>query len=325
MRNKSHKILLSFVGTNDQGKLKDVEDGAILTVFRERSFDEVHLLWNSSKKKDIDYKLTAEYVAQEIQSRGLCDRVTLHEFVCIDVTDHNEIYPQLLSFCKSLLAGSNRKFTAAIASGTPAMQVCWILMAESGDFPIELIRSKEPKFGKPYVNAVKLGTTLPKIIRLQEERENLIRQKEELLPKLELDTSKGIVKIGTTTIAFSPIEFAYYRYFIERAKTGMEAQRFSGISVPTDFLRAVVKFHKEAFPDAELFRMVLDRMLREGKSLSIGTFRANVTKANVRIAKALNHSAMAKIFQISRDGKRHAVVYGIHIPASKIAIKGGRK
>jgi hypothetical protein len=325
MRTKSYKTLLSFVGTNDQGKLKGDEDGAILTTFRERSFDEVHLLWNPSNKKEINYKAIADYVAAEIKNRGLCDRVSLHEFPCADVTDHNLIYPQLLSLCKSLGTGSNKKFTAAIASGTPAMQVCWILLAESGDFPIELVRSKEPRFGKPYVSVVKLGTTLPKIIRLQEEKKELERQKDEILPKLVMDVNKGTVQIGTANIALSPIEFAYYRYFIERAKDSQEPQRFSGITVSMDFLKTIVRFHKESFPDAELFRLELEKMLREGRSLYIGTFRANITKANSKITKALENPALAKVFQISRYGKRHAVDYGIQIPSTKITIKSSRK
>lgn len=57
------------------------------------------------------------------------------------------------------------------------MQVCWILMAESGDFPVDLIRSNESKFGGQFVTPVKLGTGLPRIIRLQEEVKTLTKEK----------------------------------------------------------------------------------------------------------------------------------------------------
>jgi hypothetical protein len=53
---KKTRVLLSFVGTNDAGKLTGDSDGAILTVFRERKFDEVHLLWNPSKTRQPGFK-----------------------------------------------------------------------------------------------------------------------------------------------------------------------------------------------------------------------------------------------------------------------------
>jgi hypothetical protein len=319
--NSTKKMLLSFVGTNDAGKLINKSDGALLTVFKERNFDEVHLLWNTTKNKDSDFLKIAEHVRREITNRGYCKTVKLHQFDCNDVTDHNEIYPKLISFCKLFPTSKDRKYTAAISSGTPAMQACWILLAESGDYPLELIRCREPKYGKPYVSVVKLGTALPKIIRLQEEKEELLRQKNEILPKLVIHLSNGKVQIGNTLIPLSPIEFSYYRYFIERCIQGLEPQRFSGISVPNDFLKKIIQFHKETFPDSDLFRLELENMLRQGRLLSIGTFRSNVTKSNIRIRKSLNNPALSKIFEINRQGKRHAVVYSIQVPPSKIIIK----
>jgi sigma54-dependent transcription regulator len=124
------KALLSFVGTNDAGNLNGKPDGAILTVFRKLRFDEVHLLWNPAAPRGISFEDIAKHVRFEIEDRGYARRVSLHRFDCKDVTDHNEIYPKLLAVCNALKSSKTRKFTAAIASGTPAMQVCWILMAE---------------------------------------------------------------------------------------------------------------------------------------------------------------------------------------------------
>lgn len=173
---KVPRILLSFVGTNDAGKLRGENDGAVLTVFKKRKFDEVHLIWNTSEAKNVSFEQIAKYVKDEIIKRKYCSNVRPHRFDCDDVTDHNEIYPKLLAFCNSLGTTEGRKFTAAIASGTPAMQVCWILMAESGDFPLELIRSNEPRFGKAPVTPIRLGTGLPRIIRLEQENEFLRRK-----------------------------------------------------------------------------------------------------------------------------------------------------
>jgi hypothetical protein len=313
------RILLSFVGTNDKGKSAGDLDGAVLTVFKRRSFDEVHLLWNPSDKGD--FQEIAKYVRDEILERGYCNSVTLHRFDCENVTDHDEIYPKLFSLCASLKPSSTRKFTAAIASGTPAMQVCWILMAESGDLPLELIRSNEPRFGKALVTPVKLGTGLPRILRLEEENRQLREENRDLLPVLEIRVRNGSIRVGDVSIELAPVEFSYYRYFAERAMAGEEPERFSGIDVPDKFLKTILQYHEESFPESDLFRAELKSMLKNGRCLSMGTFRANVSKANTRIRKSLNKPSLIKFFEIAVEGKRHAKMYGIRAPSETIVIK----
>lgn len=318
---KKTRVLLSFVGTNDQGKRMGKDDGAILTVFKRRSFDEVHLLWNPTDKKEIDFQDIANYVRGEIVKRGLCNRVILHRFDCKNVTDHNEIYPKLLSFCRSLGASTKKSYTAAIASGTPAMQVCWILMAESGDFPLELIRSNEPRFGKPYVTPVRLGTGLPRILRLEQENVRLRKEQEALIPTLVIEVEQGKVMIGDTTIGLSPIMFAYYRYFAERAKQGHGFERISGIYAPHHFLESIVSYHRESFPESELFRDKLEKLLKDGNELAVGTFRANIGKMNTKIKSTLRNATLHQFFTVTTEGKRHSLSYGLRLPPEKIIIK----
>lgn len=317
---KKTRVLVSFVGTNDQGKRNGKDDGAILTLFKRRSFDEVHLLWNPTNKREIDFQDIAKYVRGEIVKRGLCNHVTLHRFDCKNVTDHNEIYPKLLSLCRSLGESTKKSYTAAIASGTPAMQVCWILMAESGDFPLELIRSNEPKFGKPYVTPVRLGTGLPRILRLEQENVQLRKEKESLIPLLTVDVRRGRISIGNNEIAFSPVSFAYYRYFAERAKRADLFERISGINTPRHFLESVVAFHRESFPESELFRDKLEKMLRNGQELDVRTFRANISKLNAQLKASLPNPALHKLFMITTEGRRHALSYGLRLPPKKIMI-----
>lgn len=317
---KKTRVLLSFVGTNDQGKRIGKGDGAILTVFKRRSFDEVHLLWNPTSDKEVDFEDIAKYVRGEILRRGLCKHVILHRFDCRNVTDHNEIYPKVLSFCRSLGESPIKSYTAAIASGTPAMQVCWILMAESGDFPLELIRSNEPKFGKPYVTPVRLGTGLPRILSLEQENVQLRKEKEALIPPLIIDVRQGRIFVGNTEIALSPILFAYYRYFAERAKRGDLFERISGINTPRPLLESVVAFHRESFPESDLFRDKLEKMLRNGQELDVRTFRANISKLNARVKASLPNPALHKLFMITTEGRRHALSYGLRLPPEKIMI-----
>ncbi len=319
---KKRRVLLSFVGTNDLGKRVGKADGAILTVFRRRSFDEVHLLWNPSSKREVDFHDIANYVRSEILSRGLCHRVVLHRFDCKNVTDHNEIYPKLLAFCQSLGTSTQKSWTAAIASGTPAMQVCWILMAEAGDFPIELIRSNEPRFGKSIVTPVRLGTGLPRILRLEQENIQLKLEKDALVPTLALDIRRGTITVGTVNLGLSPVMFSYDRYFVERAKRGEEFERISGVMMPRHFLEKIVQFHRETFPESDLFRDKLERMLSAGQDLDVGTFRSNVSKLNTRIRNSLKNAGLQKLFSVVTEGKRHALYYGLRLPPKKILIRG---
>jgi hypothetical protein len=319
MRTKQKKILLTFVGTNDAGKLNGKHDGAILTVFQERSFDEVHLLWNPSKNPEINFKSIAQYVSTEITTRGLARKVVLHEFECANVTDHNKIYPQLLSFCRSLGISTKKKYTAAIASGTPAMQVCWILMAESGDFPMELIRSNEPKYGKPLVVPIKLETGLPRILRLEEEKKQLQEEKEDLIPGLVIDVGNGLARIANITLNLSPVEFCYYRYFVEKKLISDEFIRFTGILVPGEFVKKFLLYRKESFPDKDLSARGDSEFLERG--IYTTTFRSTISKANTKTHSALKNKSLAKLFEIAVEGKKNSKLYGLRLPKTKIIIK----
>ena len=237
MKTKS-KVLVSFVGTNDAGKLIGKDDGAILTALTAlKKIDKVHLLWSPTG----NFKDIANCLKKEITKRKISNNVILHPFDLDDVTDHNEIYPKLLDFCRDNLT-TDEEVTAAIASGTPAMQVCWILIAESGDYNLKLIRSNEPRFGKSPITEITLGTGLPKVIkRLEEENKNL----KNLLPVANMDISRGELKIGDHFIKLSPVQFAYYRYFLERAKEEKEYERFGGIETSQSFLKKIIEYHKE--------------------------------------------------------------------------------
>lgn len=304
------EVLLTFVGTNDSYKDKD---GAVLTVFKKRKFDEVHLLWNPSSF--MNYYQVAEYVKSEIVQRKFCKKVSIHIFNCDDVTDHNEIYPLLLNFCKSLKL-KDSIVTAAIASGTPSMQACWILIAESGDYPLKLIRSDEAKFGKPIVRDVKLGVSLPRIVRLKEENEELKRERKNLLPPLVLNISKASINIGRLDPELSPVEFSYYRYFIERAFKEEEYLRIDIDTVPEEFYKAILKFHKDSFPQADSNRLFSEK----NKYISSATFRANISKLNKKIKLIFESEAISMNYLIESEGKRFSKAYGVSIPKDKIRI-----
>ncbi len=188
------KIFLSFIGSNDAGKLNSQYDGAIITALTNEKFDEAVLYWNNNKEGKTNFSEIADYLSKEIKKRKLLKKILLTELNLKDITDHNEIYTILQQQTDKLIKDKNHFYTAAISSGTPAMQVCWILLAESGDFseifPLRLVKVKDPRYGPSKNIEVKLETSLPRIIRLKEENENL-KKKSDSFCRTELRKRGG--------------------------------------------------------------------------------------------------------------------------------------
>lgn len=316
--NKKKKVFISFVGTNDAGKLINKEDGAILTTLKKIKFDEIILLWNENP--DINFEEIANYIQKEILRRKYCSKVQVEKIAIKDVTDHNEIYQHLKNFTDKLPKNKFIEYYAGITSGSPAMQVCWILLAESGDFSIEnslqLLYVKNPKYGGEIIKKIKLDSYLPRIVKIKEENEQL----KNLLPELRFTISDGRVFIGDEEVPLSPIEFSYYRYFAELKKNNIESVKFSGFYAPKEFLEKIFRFHEESFPDLDLNRFDLKKMLEKGESISLTTVRGNISKINKKIKTILRDENIYKYYLITIEGKRGAKLYGIKIEKDKIRI-----
>jgi hypothetical protein len=312
---KPIRVLLSFVGINDAGKLDNKPDGVILSALTNGTFDEVILLWNNTNRKGVDFQDISFYLKKEALSRKLCKKVMLVELSIKDVADHNQIYPKLKVFCDSLDKSKNNLYSASISSGTPAMQVCWILLAESGDFsdknPLNLFRVRDPRFGISENIPVHLDTALPRIQKM----------KKDLMPIAVIDIVKGQLKIGNIIIDLTPMEFCYYRYFAERVRDGLGSEKFSGFWTTRKFLESIYHFHEESYPDLYSMRDTIQKMLKEEVDLLLTTFRGNVTKANKKIHREMKNDTLATEFEISSEGNRGAKFYGLKASAVKIVIK----
>lgn len=319
---KAKKVLLSFVGTNDSASLQGEGEGAILTALKNEKFDELILLFNDRMVKGLSFSEIAHKISGEAIKKKLIKSADLIELPLKDVTDHNEIYRVLTEFCWMLPKNINTSYTAAISSGTPAMQVCWILLAESGDFsteyPLRLIKVKDPKFGKSENVEVKLDSALPQIIRMEQEIKDL---KNELLPAAKLNIKKGTLHIGKALIDLTPVEFCYYRYFIENRFEGIESKNFGGIETPPGFAQKIFSFHEETFPGLDLLREDLRKAVKAGNGVAITTFRGNITKLNRKITAALTGDTVRSHFIISSEGKRGAKFYSIKATVEKLRME----
>lgn len=307
-------VLMSFVGTNDAGQLLGKDDGAILTALKEQAYNEVILLWNTNSHSDVDYLKISKYLGDEIIKRQYAQNVKYFKFSIDDVSDHNLIYRKLKEFSDNLLKEKGIAYTAAISSGTPAMQVCWILLSESGEFseeyPLKLIRIRDPKFGKPAIIPVKLNTTLPQIIKLKSEIQDL---KNASTPKVKVSSEKGTISIDGIDIQLPPMEFSYYKYFLMRAKKGQDFEKFSGINVKASFIQDILSIHETSFPELELNRYELSQILKKDSMLAIGTFRSNISKLNTKLLLKLSDQWYIDIIKVSCTGMRGAKLYGVKL------------
>lgn len=310
---------MSVVGSNDAGTLNSDREGAIITALENDHFDKLILLWNENPAAVISYGAICSHVKTNALKNGLVKQVEAYELNLKDVTDHNEIYVAFKKFCDGLADKDEADYTISISSGTPAMQVCWILLAESGEFslvnPPELFRVKDPRFGKSVNIPVKLSSLLPKIVSMQKETEGL----KKLLPKVMLDIKKGQLKIGEELIGLSPVEFCYYRYFAERVLKGVGHEKFSGFFLSMEFMQKIFDYHASSFPDLDMNREELRQAIKKGDNLSITTLRAGLSRLNKKIKDILGKD-LGQYYTIVPEGRRGAKFYGINLLPEGIEI-----
>ena len=315
------KILLSFVGTNDAGKLIGKNDGAILSTLTLRNFDKVYLLWNDATVNGIKYSETVRFLKKEIRKRKLCASIEDIEFSIKSVIDHNEIYQILKSLTDELPKNDHIEYTAAISSGTPAMQVCWILLAESGEFserqPLKLVQTIPPLNGKPKLLHVKLGTALPVIQKLKRQVKEL---ENSLIPICTIQSANGKITINEKEIVLSPMQFSYYLYFVRRLLNDEGPERIGGYWLRKSFWQSILQIHKTAYPESDSQREKLEQALKDKGDLMITTCRGNLSKLNKELEKQIDNSKLYELFSVSAEGKRGAKFYFIKAPADKFVI-----
>lgn len=309
--------LFSFVGVTDI-QLLDQQRGPILTAVDGLKPKNVILIATTGAGVRYDLVGGASKLQKLIKSGSPLTKVSISTMDIDDPTDHNEIYPKLREVV-SIHATKHARLLAAISSGTPSMQVCWILLAESGEVKLALYRTTEAELTKTPVSEVRLDASLPRITALEEENATL---KAIAIPTVEMSVKKGQVKIGTAIVDFSPLQFAYYRFFLERIKSSPDGEesryRISGVFAGDAFARSILNYRNESFPDAADSDGTYGK--RKDPVVPIEQFRSNVTKLNKKLQKALG-DLLASYYIIEGDGPRQAKSYGLRIDKSKVRIR----
>lgn len=150
------KILLTFTGFHDpysKGLLGEVEQaGPILSLVKARSFDIVFLLSTPN---------TVEHTAAT--QATLSGQTEVREvFVQLqDPTDYGMILRALRSITSKVVEDyPGAEYFVSVASGTPQMHACWVLLVAAGEFPAHILHVRPPRFvtsDAPLVSEIDVG------------------------------------------------------------------------------------------------------------------------------------------------------------------------
>lgn len=161
--------LLTFTGFHDPyffGLVdRDEQPGPILSLLSTRSFDHVFLFDTPSTSK------VTQATKKVITS--LHQKTTVHilEINLDDPTDYQDILQGLRFHIRDIIEGfPSAKFFIAVASGTPQMHACWLLLTASGEIPAHILHVRPPKFVTkdcPLVSEVNLSSRQFPSVRFQ--------------------------------------------------------------------------------------------------------------------------------------------------------------
>jgi DNA-binding NtrC family response regulator len=160
------QILLTFTGFHDpyaKGLVgEDEQPGPILSLLQARGFDLVYLI--SSPNTERNTVATAAALKNTVELR----------VVSIPLQDPTD-YGLILKHLRGITAGLIEEFPGSeyfvsVASGTPQMHACWVLLTASGEFPARILHIRPPPFvtaERPSVSEIDLNQAEFPIVRVR--------------------------------------------------------------------------------------------------------------------------------------------------------------
>jgi DNA-binding NtrC family response regulator len=138
-------ILLTFTGFNDPYSLGLVGEeevpGPILSLIMARRFDRVILFSTPNTEK---HTSATQSVLKKVCPSML---VETRDLPLSDPTDYHRILKGLRPHLRNVIESSlGASFFISVASGTPQMHACWLLLAASGEIPARILQVRPRKF-----------------------------------------------------------------------------------------------------------------------------------------------------------------------------------
>lgn len=153
-------ILLSFTGFHDPFTAGLIESekmpGPILSLISAREFDNIYLFSTPNT-----LEITADTV-KAITQRYPATYVQVIKLNLTEPTNYKAILLGLREHLSQILeTHSKDNLFVAVASGTPQMHSCWLLLVASGELPAKILHVRPPKFvtpDRPLVSEIDLSS-----------------------------------------------------------------------------------------------------------------------------------------------------------------------
>jgi len=151
-------VLLTFTGFHDpyfKGLVdKEEQPGPILSLLATRSFDHIFLFDTPSTQR------VTQETKDAISKFHRHSEVHVLEINLDDPTNYQDIFKGLRAHLQHIIESFQPAgFHIAVASGTPQMHACWVLLAASGEIPARILHVRPPQFvtkRRPLVSEVDL-------------------------------------------------------------------------------------------------------------------------------------------------------------------------
>ena len=151
--------LLTFAGFHDPYSIglveRDQQPGPILSLARATHFDRIHLFGTPNTQ------CHAHQTAQALIADCPATTVEVCDLPIQDPTDYVPILRQLRSRLRPILQQTpDHRFYVAVASGTPQIHACWVLLVASGELPARILHVRPPQYvsqDTPMVSEVDLS------------------------------------------------------------------------------------------------------------------------------------------------------------------------
>jgi transcriptional regulator with PAS, ATPase and Fis domain len=196
--------LLTFTGFQDPFSLglvgQEEQPGPILSLIASRSFERVVLFSTPNTQENT---LQTKEVLKETHSQV---EVEVRDLALDDPTDYFSILRGLRDHLQSICANlTETTFYVAVASGTPQMHACWVLLTASGELPANLLYIRPPRFvskDHPPVSEVNLSSSgFSQVQSGSAEKEKSIRSKQ---ASSRADFSPGQSYVHEVSASYAP-------------------------------------------------------------------------------------------------------------------------
>jgi len=159
-------VLLTFTGFHDPYSIGLVGDeqqaGPVLSLVGARRFDRIVLFSTPTTEKQ-----TVQTEA-ELNERHPSLEVQVLKVNLADPTDYSAIMRELRRHVADLLkSDGDAEYSISVASGTPQMHACWVLLTTGGEIPAKILHVRPPRYvttTTPMVSEVDLsGPEFPEV------------------------------------------------------------------------------------------------------------------------------------------------------------------